>query len=174
MTAHPTGRLDRGVKRCPRQTGRMPVELNHTIVASRDPKATAEWWAELLDLDPPEHWGPFWQVSTDNGVNIDFDRAVRARHDQALALRVPDHGGRVRRHFGRIVERSSTTTPTRPAGVEARSTTTTAVGACTSPTRTGTGWRSSPAPTGAANGARRTAGPTSPEHRRERVPLLHP
>ena len=84
----------------------MPVELNHTIIASRDPKATAEWWAELFDLDPPEHWGPFWQVSTANGVNIDFDRAGEPDTIRPLHYAFLITEEEFDTIFGRIVERS--------------------------------------------------------------------
>src|SRR5687767_4074835 len=57
----------------------MAIELNHTIVASYDPAAAATWFAELMGLDPPVRSGPFWEVSTSNGVSLDFD-AVDAGH----------------------------------------------------------------------------------------------
>jgi catechol 2,3-dioxygenase-like lactoylglutathione lyase family enzyme len=50
----------------------MAVELNHTIIASSDPGASAAWFTEMFGLDEPERFGPFWQVSTGNGVNLDF------------------------------------------------------------------------------------------------------
>ena len=59
----------------------MTVQLNHTIVAATDPAASATWLAEMLGLDAPIRFGPFWQVTTGNDVNMDFDRhgsAVRS------------------------------------------------------------------------------------------------
>ena len=50
----------------------MTVQLNHTIIASKDPAGSAAWFAEMLGLDAPKRFGPFWQVSTDNEVNLDF------------------------------------------------------------------------------------------------------
>ncbi|MET0741574.1 MAG: VOC family protein [Candidatus Nanopelagicales bacterium] len=50
----------------------MAVELNHTIVAASDAAASATWYAELFRLAAPIRYGPFWQVSTSNGVNLDF------------------------------------------------------------------------------------------------------
>jgi hypothetical protein len=50
----------------------MPVELNHTIVAARDARISAEWFAELFGAAPPEPFGRFWQISTANGVGLDF------------------------------------------------------------------------------------------------------
>ena len=50
----------------------MPIELNHTIVAARDAHASAAWFADMFGVAAPEHLGPFWQVTTANGVNLDF------------------------------------------------------------------------------------------------------
>jgi catechol 2,3-dioxygenase-like lactoylglutathione lyase family enzyme len=50
----------------------MTVQLNHTIVAARDAHASAEWYSELFAFEPPDHLPPFWQVTTANGVNLDF------------------------------------------------------------------------------------------------------
>ena len=51
----------------------MPIELNHTIVAARDGEASARWFAEVFGLPAPTRFGHFWQVSTANGVDLDFD-----------------------------------------------------------------------------------------------------
>jgi catechol 2,3-dioxygenase-like lactoylglutathione lyase family enzyme len=53
----------------------VPIELNHTIVPAGDPRRSASFLAEILGLDPPARFGPFWTVSLDNGVTLDFDRA---------------------------------------------------------------------------------------------------
>ena len=53
----------------------MPIELNHTIVAARDAETSARWFAELFGADEPEPFGHFWQVTTDNGVGLDFASA---------------------------------------------------------------------------------------------------
>lgn len=50
----------------------MTVLLNHTIVASRDKKASAEFLAELLGLPAPKPFGPFLGVETGNEVTLDF------------------------------------------------------------------------------------------------------
>ena len=50
----------------------MSVQLNHTILAASDAHVSAEWYAEMFGLDPPEHMPPFWQVTTANAVNLDF------------------------------------------------------------------------------------------------------
>jgi hypothetical protein len=48
------------------------VEFNHTIVWSRDSKASAGVLAGMLGLPAPRKWGPFQVVVTANGVNVDF------------------------------------------------------------------------------------------------------
>jgi catechol 2,3-dioxygenase-like lactoylglutathione lyase family enzyme len=48
------------------------VELNHTIVAARDARASADFLSEILGLDPPVRVGHFLAVSTGNGVSLDF------------------------------------------------------------------------------------------------------
>ncbi|NDL57083.1 VOC family protein [Phytoactinopolyspora mesophila] len=50
----------------------MAVELNHTIVASRDKRAAAEFVAEILGLEVGPQFGPFLPVETSNGVTLDF------------------------------------------------------------------------------------------------------
>ena len=50
----------------------MTVELNHTIVHARDPKASAVFLAELLGRPVPVPFGPFWTVALDNGVTLDY------------------------------------------------------------------------------------------------------
>ena len=50
----------------------MAIELNHTIVPAWDARASAQFLAEILDLDPPTRFGPFWAVAAHNGVTLDF------------------------------------------------------------------------------------------------------
>jgi catechol 2,3-dioxygenase-like lactoylglutathione lyase family enzyme len=50
----------------------MPVQLNHTIVPARDARGSAAWLCEILGRDPPAPFGPFWTVSLDNGITLDF------------------------------------------------------------------------------------------------------
>ncbi|GAA1299332.1 VOC family protein [Streptomyces sanglieri] len=50
----------------------MSVELNHTIIHSRDNRESAEFLADILGLEVGEEWGPFIPVSTANGVTLDF------------------------------------------------------------------------------------------------------
>ncbi|MEU4924329.1 VOC family protein [Streptomyces parvus] len=50
----------------------MSVELNHTIVHSKDNRESAEFFADLLDLTVGEEWGPFIPVVLANSVTLDF------------------------------------------------------------------------------------------------------
>jgi len=51
----------------------MAIQLNHTIVHSRDAKASADFLVEILGLpNAPVRFGPFWAVSLDNAVTLDF------------------------------------------------------------------------------------------------------
>ena len=50
----------------------MTIELNHTIVPARDALASAKFLAEILGLEPPGRFGPFWTVALGNGVTLDY------------------------------------------------------------------------------------------------------
>lgn len=60
----------------------MSVQLNHTIVKSRNRAESATFLAELFGLEAPRPFGHFLAVAFDNGVTLDFDEAdeVRAQH----------------------------------------------------------------------------------------------
>ena len=61
----------------------MTVELNHTIVAARDKRASAMFLTDLLGLPAPASFGPFQVVTLTNGVSMDFmDTAdeIRPQH----------------------------------------------------------------------------------------------
>lgn len=53
----------------------MAIQLNHTIVPANDAEASAKFLAEILGRDAPVRFGPFWAVSLDNGVTLDFQRS---------------------------------------------------------------------------------------------------
>jgi len=51
----------------------MAIQLNHTIVHARAAKASADFLTEILGLrTAPVSFGPFWAVSLDNGVTLDY------------------------------------------------------------------------------------------------------
>lgn len=67
----------------------MPIELNHTIVRSRDKHASAKFLADILGLEVGAPMGPFVPVATDNGVTLDFAG--------------PDHGEVTMEHYAFLV-----------------------------------------------------------------------
>jgi catechol 2,3-dioxygenase-like lactoylglutathione lyase family enzyme len=83
----------------------MTIELNHTIIAARDAEASARWFADLFDMPEPEHlFGYFWQVSTANGVGLDFESVDDAHiHGTHYAFLVGEADFDA--IYGRIVER---------------------------------------------------------------------
>ena len=50
----------------------MAVQLNHTIVISRNKETSARFLTEILGLPAPTRFDPFLVVETDNGVSLDF------------------------------------------------------------------------------------------------------
>ncbi|GHH91678.1 VOC family protein [Streptomyces capillispiralis] len=50
----------------------MSVELNHTIVLSRDREESARFFADILGLEVGQPAGVFLPVTTANGVTLDF------------------------------------------------------------------------------------------------------
>jgi catechol 2,3-dioxygenase-like lactoylglutathione lyase family enzyme len=65
----------------------MSIELNHTIVPAHDPRASAQFLADILGLpvDPPlAHFTP---VRLANGVTLDYDRYDDvAKHHYAFSV----------------------------------------------------------------------------------------
>ena len=54
----------------------MPIELNHTIVASPDRWAGARFLTQVLGLPAPTAFGPFAVVTVANGVSLDYMSAA--------------------------------------------------------------------------------------------------
>lgn len=67
----------------------MSIELNHTIVESRDPDAGAAFLADVLGLGAPFHFGPFTVVEVAHGTSLDY-MSVDEPHPQHYAFLVPD------------------------------------------------------------------------------------
>lgn len=80
----------------------MAVELNHTIVASRDKKSSATFLADLLGLPAPSTFGPFEVVQVSNGVSLDFMDTDQVHPQHYAFLLTEDEFDEV---FGRIKER---------------------------------------------------------------------
>lgn len=53
----------------------MTIELNHTIVAAQDKKASAQFLADILGLEVSPQYGPFIPVEIPNGVTLDYYEA---------------------------------------------------------------------------------------------------
>jgi hypothetical protein len=88
-----------------RHTGIVSIELNHTIVASRDAESSARWFADLFGTDEPFPFGRFWQINTANGVGLDFgsvgpDDDITSQHYAFLVTE--DEFDSI---YGKIVER---------------------------------------------------------------------
>lgn len=61
----------------------MTAQLNHTIVAARDPAGSARFMADILGLPRPTRFGPFMVVEAANGVSLDFmatDGQITSQH----------------------------------------------------------------------------------------------
>jgi extradiol dioxygenase family protein len=50
----------------------MPIAFNHTIVAARDKRESAEFLTELFGLASPEPFGHFLTVTLEHGANLDY------------------------------------------------------------------------------------------------------
>jgi catechol 2,3-dioxygenase-like lactoylglutathione lyase family enzyme len=82
----------------------MTVKLNHTIVHSKDPRASADFFAALFGLPKPEPFGPFLDVQVANEVTLAFlDAGGMEVQIQHYAFLVSDK--EFDQIFGRIKER---------------------------------------------------------------------
>jgi catechol 2,3-dioxygenase-like lactoylglutathione lyase family enzyme len=66
------------------------IQLNHTIVPARDPRASASFLAEILGRAVPHSFGPFYVVSLDNGVALDYMHSDGDIQPQHYAFMVTD------------------------------------------------------------------------------------
>jgi catechol 2,3-dioxygenase-like lactoylglutathione lyase family enzyme len=68
--------------RCSEEVLSMPVQLNHTIVPSRDKRKSAAFLVQVLGLPEPVPFAHFMTVELANGVSLDYDDAevVRSQH----------------------------------------------------------------------------------------------
>ncbi|MDB5929140.1 MAG: Glyoxalase/bleomycin resistance protein/dioxygenase [Polaromonas sp.] len=81
----------------------MSIQLNHTIVSSRDPQASATFVAQILGCAAPVPFGPFQALALDNGVTLDFMHADGRITRQHYAFLVSED--EFEAIFGRIRER---------------------------------------------------------------------
>ena len=80
----------------------MAVELNHTIVAARDKRAAATWFAHIMGLSPARPFGPFMAVELAHGLSFDFASTSGTIAGQHYAFLVSEH--EFDEIFGRIQE----------------------------------------------------------------------
>ena len=50
----------------------MPIEFNHTIVAARNKRESAEFLTELFGLPSPVPFGHFMSVTLEHGATLDY------------------------------------------------------------------------------------------------------
>jgi catechol 2,3-dioxygenase-like lactoylglutathione lyase family enzyme len=63
----------------------MPIEFNHTIIAARDKRESAEFISELFGLPSPKPFGPFMTVEIEHGATLDYadvadGEQIRSQH----------------------------------------------------------------------------------------------
>lgn len=68
----------------------MAAQLNHTIVWSSDPSASARFLATILGRPAPFRFGHFQVVSLDNGVSLDFAHREGPVHAQHYAFLIAE------------------------------------------------------------------------------------
>ena len=82
----------------------MTIKLNHTIVHSNDPQASADFLTSLFGLPAAKRFGPFHVVEVGNEVSLDFlsgdGMEIQMQH-YAFLVSEPEFDG----IFGRIKER---------------------------------------------------------------------
>jgi catechol 2,3-dioxygenase-like lactoylglutathione lyase family enzyme len=81
---------------------RVPVELDHLIVRSRDKRASAAFLADMLGLPPPVALGPggrFHAIRLANDLSLDYADAGENFEPQHYAFRVSA------REFDAVIER---------------------------------------------------------------------
>jgi catechol 2,3-dioxygenase-like lactoylglutathione lyase family enzyme len=86
--------------------GDMSAQLNHTIVWSRDPAASAQFLAEMLGRPAPTRFGHFHVVELDNGVSMDFatrEGDIAFQH-YAFLITEPDFDAVLGRIHGRDLD----------------------------------------------------------------------
>lgn len=50
----------------------MAITFNHTIVAAKDRRLSADFFTELFGLPPAKQFGPFLAVELNHGVSLDY------------------------------------------------------------------------------------------------------
>lgn len=58
----------------------MAITFNHTIVAARNRRESADYFTETFGLAPALEFGPFLAVALNGGVSLDFAQANAGQH----------------------------------------------------------------------------------------------
>ncbi|XAS72707.1 VOC family protein [Micrococcaceae bacterium Sec5.1] len=77
----------------------MPALFNHTIIASTDRVASAEFYRSILQADEAPSWGPFTNLTLAAGVMLQFAEPPVEIQMQHYAFLVDDQ------HFDRAYQR---------------------------------------------------------------------
>ena len=64
----------------------MPLQLDHTIVRSRDKVRAAQFFARMFDLEYHGPWGHFAPVKVNDTLTLDFDNADRVQSNHYAFL----------------------------------------------------------------------------------------
>src|ERR1700761_4668052 len=118
----------------------MSIEFNHTIVAARDKRESAEFLTELFGLPSPTPFGHFMTVTLEHGASLDYADAaegdeIRPQHYASWARKTTSTGS-----TARSSRAAWSTGPTRALAGLARSTPGTAAAGSTSATPEATSW----------------------------------
>jgi catechol 2,3-dioxygenase-like lactoylglutathione lyase family enzyme len=83
----------------------MAIAFNHTIVAAKDRRESANYFTDVFGLPPAKEFGPFLVVSIEHGASLDFAQAAEDQeiHPQHYAFLVTESDFDA--IFGRIRER---------------------------------------------------------------------
>lgn len=126
----------------------MAISFNHTIVAARDKRESAEFLTELFGLPDPKPFGHFMVVQLEHGANLDYADAPEGGRSRGSTTPSWFPRRTSTPFTARSPRVACRTGPTRAPNGPARSTTMTAAAGCTSATPRDMRWRSSPGRTG--------------------------
>ena len=80
----------------------MTARFNHTIIASLEPEAMAEFYTDLLEVEEVESWGVFTNIRIGDGVLLQFATPPIEFPPQHYAYRLDDDFDRA---YAKIIER---------------------------------------------------------------------
>jgi catechol 2,3-dioxygenase-like lactoylglutathione lyase family enzyme len=83
----------------------MAINFNHTIVAAKDRRESANYFTDLFGLPAAKEFGPFLVVALEHGASLDFAQAPDGQdiHPQHYAFLVTESD--FDEIYGRILER---------------------------------------------------------------------